>query len=129
MTSVLGAFNQQFKLFVEDIVTIFPDNRVLKKTKILLEAAIKGAPRIVLMFWKNYIVTNYEEKIERGDISFFLDKDYSHDVHSNGADSTIIDMIEQLRQPIRDMGETNQRKCMSYIQTLTTLAKMYYGEA
>lgn len=125
MATVLSAFNNQFKKFVDDILTIFPDNADLRKAETGLEWLRKYNPRMVIQFWKGYIVARYQPRIEAGDISFFLDKDYSEDVKSYATSPQIIDAIEKLRQPIREMGAVNQQMCMNYIQTLTKLANMY----
>lgn len=125
MTTILSAFNNHFLEFVQDILTIFPDNHDLKKAKAGLEMLKKANPRIIIQFWKTYIVEHYDNQIENGDISFFLDKDYTKDIQNNGADNKILTSIEKIRAPIKDMGEENQAKCMEYIQNLTKISKMY----
>jgi hypothetical protein len=125
MTTILSAFNNHFLEFVQDILTIFPDNHDLKKAKAGLEMLKKANPRIIIQFWKTYIVEHYDNQIENGDISFFLDKDYTKDIQNNGADNKILTSIEKIRAPIKDMGKENQAKCMEYIQNLTKISKMY----
>lgn len=125
MTTILSAFNNHFLEFVEDILTIFPDNHDIKKAKAGLEMLKKANPRIIIQFWKTYIVQQYDDQIELGNIEFFLNKDYSKDILQNGADNKLIESIEKLRDPIKEMGEENQAKCMKYIQNLTRISKMY----
>ena len=71
-----------------------------------------------------YISTPYKEPIENGDISFFINKDYSVDVTMT---DSISNFIERLRGYVRNMSEENQQKSMKYIQNLSNLSKLYYG--
>ena len=43
-----------------------------------------------------------------------------------GSSNAILDKIDCLRQPVRDMGEEDQQKVMKYIQNLAKLCKMYF---
>ena len=42
--------------------------------------------------------------------------------------SNILGSIEQLRTPIRLMGNVNQKKAIKYIQNLTKLSELYYTQ-
>ena len=39
----------------------------------------------------------------------------------------VLQAIEKLRQPIKNMGEDNKEKCLKYIQNLTQLSSLYYN--
>ena len=66
-----------------------------------------------------------EKQIERGDITFFIYKDYSQDlVYANNPDK-IIESIDRLRMPIKAMNAEEQAKTMKYIQNLTKLSSIY----
>jgi hypothetical protein len=68
-------------------------------------------------------VEPYNDQIEKGDIGFFLEKDYTHDLEYMG--NSVMQKVDTLRGPVRDMGADNQAKSMKYIQNLTKLAKLY----
>lgn len=123
--SVLTAFNNHFIEFLEDVSSIFPDDKDIKKTKTSLELLKKTNPRIIIQVWKQQIANVYREKIELGDISFFLNKDYSADIDGVGESSKIMSSIERLRGPVSNMGVENQEKTMKYIQNLTKLSDLY----
>ena len=59
-----------------------------------------------------------------GDISFFLEKDYSSDFLNYNQSDNIMDYINMLREPIRNMGQENQAKAMKYIQNLSKIAEL-----
>ena len=85
----------------------------------------KANPRMIIMIWKEHITTPYQAHIEAGDISFFIDKDYSNDVSQADNARAIMEAVDRLRGPIREMGAENQTKAMKYIQNLTKLSLMY----
>jgi hypothetical protein len=120
---VMKAFLNQFTDFVEDIHDVFPDNADIDSTKTALFLIKKTNPRILLNAWTTYIVEPYNDQIENGDIGFFLDKDYTRDLEYMG--NAVMQKVDMLRGPIRDMGDDNQAKSMKYIQNLTKLAKLH----
>ena len=67
---------------------------------------------------------NYKNQIDMGDISFFLEKDYSSDFVDYTQSDNIMDYINMLRDPIRNMGQENQAKAMKYIQNLSKIAEL-----
>jgi len=123
--SVLTAFNNHLLEFLQDVATIFPEDKDIKKAKSALEMLKKANPKAILTIWKSQITDKYSTKIEAGDIGFFLDKDYGSDLQQASSSSKIMDAINRLREPIRNMGADNQKKTMVYIQNLTKLSKLY----
>jgi hypothetical protein len=71
-----------------------------------------------------FIADKYRDQITAGDITFFIDKDYGADVSTAQNSDKIMDSINRLREPIRNMGEENQAVVMKYIQNLTKLSDM-----
>jgi hypothetical protein len=120
---VMKAFLNQFTEFVEDIQSVFPDNADIDSAKTSLFLVKKLNPRILMNAWTTYIVEPYNDQIEKGDIGFFLEKDYTHDLEYMG--NSVMQKVDTLRGPVRDMGADNQAKSMKYIQNLTKLAKLY----
>jgi hypothetical protein len=72
---------------------------------------------------KSHIVDKYGKQIEDGDLTFFMDKDYSNDISGN---EKIMEGINRLREPIKNMTKENQDKSMKYIQNLTKLCLIYH---
>jgi len=120
---VMKAFLNQFTDFVEDIQSVFPDNADIESAKTALFLIKKTNPRVLMNAWVTYIVGPYTDKIEKGDIGFFLDKDYTHDLEYMG--NAVMQKVDALRGPVREMGSENQAKSMKYIQNLTKLAKLH----
>ena len=124
-TNILQAFNNHFFEFIEDIHIIMPDNKDIMSVKTSLNTMKKMNPRLIIKIWKIRISDKYKQNIENGDISFFLEKDYSEDLENLESSNSIINKINILREPIRKMGEENQAKCMKYIKNLTKLSELY----
>ena len=122
-TIVMKAFLNQFTDFVEDIQSVFPDNSDIDSAKTSLFLVKKLNPRILMNAWTTYIAEPYNDQIEKGDIGFFLEKDYTHDLEYMG--NSVMQKVDTLRGPVRDMGADNQAKSMKYIQNLTKLAKLH----
>jgi len=125
MTTILPAFNNHFMEFVEDIISIFPDDNdilVAKNSFLLIK---KANPKMIIKIWKSFVVEKYRSSIEKGDIGFFIDKDYSSDVSNAEHSDKIIEAINRLRNPIKMMNDSDREKTMKYIQNLTKLSDLY----
>ena len=122
-TIIVKGFNKHFEEFIEDVQSIFPEDDEVVTMKNLMFLLKKTNPRLIMESWNMYISTPYKEPIDNGDISFFINKDYSVDVTMT---DSISNFIERLRGYVRNMTEENQQKSMKYIQNLSNLSKLYY---
>ncbi len=124
--TLLKAFNDHFDEFVQDIVTIFPDNLDIRSAKSSIQILRKANPKLLIGIWNNYISSKYADQIEAGDISFFIDNDYADDVSAMERSTQIMEAVDKLRQPIREMGDDNREKTMKYIQNLKKICDLYF---
>ena len=123
-TNILTAFNDHFIDFVSDVQNVFPDDPDILATKNALIAIRKANPKMIVKIWNKFIVGKYKPEIEAGNIDFFISKDYSQDVSAASNSDKIMETINRLREPIRQMTPESQSKTMKYIQNLTKLAAM-----
>lgn len=124
MANILTAFNDHFLDFLNDVQNVFPTDPDILAAKNALTMIRKANPKMIVKIWKTFIADKYRDQIEANDISFFLSKDYSSDVAASNNSDKIMESINRLREPIRNMGPDNQAKVMKYIQNLTKLADM-----
>ena len=124
MSNMLSVFNDHFFEFITDIQNVFPEDIDILSSKNALFAIRKLNPKMIVKIWKSYITNKYRNQIESNDISFFLTKDYSIDVDSTGNSDKIMEYINKLREPIKQMSEENKIKVMKYIQNLTKLSDL-----
>jgi len=121
-TNLVTVFNDHFAEFVADIQSIFPTDPDILTAKNALLAIRKANPKLLVRIWFKYVYNPYKVHIDAGDIHFFLSKDYSLDLVKNENADKIMESIDRLRNPIKEMTPENQSKSMKYIQNLSKLA-------
>jgi hypothetical protein len=124
MTNILTAFNDHFSDFINDVQSVFPEDHDILTAKNALTAIRKANQKMIVKIWKAFIADKYREEIEAGDITFFANKDYSSDVSVSQNSDKIMESIDRLRTPIKNMSPENQAKTMKYIQNLTKLSEL-----
>jgi hypothetical protein len=122
---ILKGFNEHFSEFICDVQQVFPNDVDLLATKNALIALRKANPKMIIDVWYRHITLQYGNEINDSNMDFFLDKDYSGDINMKNTDQ-ILNKINALKQPIRDMGVENQEKTMKYIQNLSKLTNLYF---
>jgi len=121
-TNLVTVFNDHFAEFVGDIQSVFPEDLDILTAKNSLLAIRKANPKLLVKIWIKYVYTPYKEQIEAGNITFFITKDYSTDLVKNDNADKIMDSINRLRNPIKEMSSESQTKSMKYIQNLSKLS-------
>jgi len=124
MSNILTAFNDHFLEFLNDVQSVFPEDVDILTAKNALTAIRKANPKMIVKIWRAFIAEKYRDQILAGDIAFFIDKDYGSDVLTAQNSDKIMESINRLREPIRNMGPDNQAKVMKYIQNLTKLSEL-----
>jgi hypothetical protein len=123
-TNYLQAFNDHFMDFVNDIQSVFPDDHDLLIVKNSFITIRKANPKLIVKIWNTYIVSKYKTEIENGNIRFFIEKDYSQDINGIEHSDKIMEGINRLREPIKNMSKESQEKTMKYIQNLSKLSSL-----
>lgn len=125
-SEVLSAFNNHLSDFFKDVCAIFPDNSDINVARISLNAMRTANPRLIINIWKENIVDKYREEIEKGNIEFFIMRNYKDDLTNIEQSNIILEKIDTFRKPVLEMGEDNQKKTTQYIQNLTKICDLYY---
>jgi hypothetical protein len=121
-TNLVTVFNDHFAEFVNDVHNVFPDDPDILTAKNALLAIRKANPKLLVRIWIKYVYTPYQSQIEAGDINFFITKDYATDLVRNDNADKIMESIDRLRNPVKEMSSENQSKTMKYIQNLCKIA-------
>lgn len=123
-TNLITVFNDHFAEFVSDIQSVFPEDPDILTAKNALLTIRKANPKLLVKIWMSHVYAPYKTHIDAGNIEFFLTKDYSSDLARNGNADKIMESIDRLRNPVKQMSAENQAKTMKYIQNLSKLAVM-----
>lgn len=123
--SILTAFNNHFEEFLNDVIRVFPDDIDIATAANALGKLRKANPRLIILTFKEHVITQYGDEINAGNLNFFLNKDYSNDVEGTSQASAILDKIDKIKEPIRNMDPTEQAKVLQYMQNLCKICNMY----
>lgn len=126
-SSILRGFNSHFIEFLNDLITIYPDNQDIMSAKVSFENIKKMNPTIIIKAWYSHVYLPYKAVIDQGDISFFFDKDYSNDLTDVNNSEDLLKVIEKVREPIRNMDEVNKKHASQYLKNLSKLSSIYSG--
>lgn len=122
---VLKGFNNHFFEFMDDIITIIPDNNDLKTTKTFFEMTKKGNATLLIKIWYTYVYKPYADVLDSGNLEFFINKDYSEDIVNLANAKDILSAIDKIRNPIKEMSDTNKTHSLEYLKNLNKLSKLY----
>jgi len=121
----LTAFNNQFLEFIDDILRLFPNDKDIIATKNSLLMMKKMNPKLIISAWRDFIAKPYADDIENGGMDFFLNKDYSEDLHVLGDTEKILQVIDRLRGPLKSLHPDDSNSALRYISNLTKLSLLY----
>ena len=124
-SDILKGFNNQFEEFLDDVVILFPSNGEIKKTKTALLMLRKANPKMIINIWYRYVCEKYETEINNENIEYFLEKDYSEDLQKNANASQVLQGIDKIRAPLRQLDQDNKKQCLQYLKNLNQLSKIY----
>jgi len=123
---LLKSFHKQLFDFLDDIISIMPDNQELVKSRVYFTTIKQANPTMIIKIWYQYILLPYRELIESGNVDFFLEKDYTEDLQYIPYAADVLRIIDtSIRNPIKEMNVENKDKCVKYIQLLTKISEVY----
>ena len=123
-SSLLKVFNTHLLEFIDDVISIFPDNLDLKTGKTFIEGLKKVNPKSLIQVWKSSIVNPYRNFILQGDQAFFLNKDYTNDLPTDSGKA--LEILDQERTSLKNSSVENKKKAMKYVQNLTKISELYF---
>ena len=124
--SLLKVFNNHLIEFLEDFQSVI-DSKDIKAAILFINTTKKMNPSIFIKGWINYIYIPYKDKIDEGDFSFFLNKDYSSDVDADD-NNKVLEIINTMRGELKKLNDDDRKKVIKYVQNLTKISEMYKKE-
>jgi hypothetical protein len=124
---IVKTFNIHFFDFFEDVLKILPDNMHIKTALRAFKTISDLNKTILIKCWHKFVYSKYTDVINTGDITFFFEKDYATDVSHLSNSGAIMDIINSIRQPVKDSCENpvNKQHVITYIQNLSKLSIAY----
>jgi hypothetical protein len=124
-STLLKTFNNQFFSFLDDIKTIYPENKEIAKGKKSFEMIKMANPSIFIKIWYSHVYQVYKTEIDNGNVDFFIEKDYSGDLVEVSNADEVIRVVEMIKEPIRTMDAKNKEHTCKYMQVLSKLSELY----
>ena len=124
---VLRAFNHMFFEFMDDIIAVYPNNVEMLTAKEAFLSFKKLNPTCIIKVWHSGVYSKYKEQIDMGNIDFFMNKDYSVDLLDINDMQSVLNMIDNIREPIKNMSVQNKEHAVKYIKDLSKLSTVYVG--
>jgi len=124
-SEILITFNNYFVEFLDLIIELFPDDKLLIQAREKLLKLKKVNPKLIIKIWKIHILDKYKNEIMNNDLEFFLLKNYEDDVKNIEVNNTILDCINKFKEPIRLMSLENQSVVLNYVKNLSIICENY----
>jgi len=124
-------FSEQVVELYRDMKMVYPNNTSIKTGLTLVTQIKTFNPKLLISKYKEGVNDEYYEQIVKGDLDFFIHKNYEEDckkagyvgneVHSQAA------WLETIKVLYKEQGEENQKKIKKYFQNFSKICKMYYS--
>ena len=121
---IMRAFNKLFFEFIDDVISVYPENVDIIVGKESFVTIKKLNPTGIIKVWFSKIYVKYQPQIDAGDIDFFTEKDYSNDI-TNPKQTHILEIIDNFRDPVKNMNTENKEHVKKYIRDLSKLSIAY----
>lgn len=124
MSNLVKVFNNHLVEFLDDVITIFPENTDIQTGRTFIVGIKKVNPKKIIDIWKRYVNDIYESEINEGNMDFFLNKDYTQDLRYTT--KNVIGIINTIKVQLRDTSKENKEKALKYVQNLCKICNLYY---
>lgn len=124
--TILAAFNNQLSEFLDDVVRLFPNDIDIRAAKNSLSMMKKMNPKLILTAWYNYVSQPYGEEILNKGLEPFIEKNYTEDIKYLEDSSKVLEVIDRIRNPIKEMNNTDKDISLKYINNLNKLSNIYF---
>jgi len=128
---LIKVFCELFEELYLDLRNIYPKNMDIKAGLTIIQQMKKFNPKLMISKYKESINDPFYDKIMKGDLEHFLNRNFYNDCKKVGYDKNgaIIqsDWIESLKTLYIEQDNENKKKLKKYFQNLSKICKMYYS--
>jgi hypothetical protein len=123
---IVETFNNHFIEFVSDIEKVFPNDTDIALARKSLGKTFLLLPKLLIKMFHESFVKLYSSEIESGDLNFFIENDYrSKHGYKENDDAWVLEKIDCLREPVRNMSVEDKEKVSQYLKNLKKLSDLY----
>ena len=124
-------FSEQVVELYRDMRIVYPNNTSIKTGLTLVEQIKTFNPKVLISKYKEGVNDEYYHQIMKGDLEFFINKDYEKDCEKQGyignEVKTTTAWLNTIKQLYKEQGEENKKKIKKYFQNFSKICKMYYS--
>ena len=118
-TKQLERFNRTFEEFVDDLISVFPNDAEFRMVKMAIMGVQMAAPNMLHDSFRERVVEAFGEKILAKDEGFFLDADYTdHTADVEDAER----IVNKVKHMYRQMKEDDREVVWKYMRLLVMLS-------
>ena len=127
---LVKVFSEQCEELYQDLLKIYPNNYDIKTGLTMIQTMKRFNPKLMIKTYKIRVNDFYYDKIQKGELDYFVEKNYLEDCkiagYGNGAQQHS-EWIESLKKLYKKEDEKNKKKLKKYFQNLSKLCRMYYS--
>jgi hypothetical protein len=127
---IVRTFNDLFFELLDDVIKILPGSTGPKTARRAFQMLSDLNKPVLIKCWYKFVYLKYKDVIFSGNITFFFEKDYSADVVKLGNSDKVLEIIDSIREPVKEACSTpvNKAHVTTYIQNLSKLSIAYGSE-
>ena len=124
--TIIRSFNDYFFEFLDDMLKVLPNNKSVLTAIRSFRMLTDVNKAILIKSWYKFVYMKYKTVIDDGNVEFFFEKDYSEDLTKLSNATAIMDIIDSVRNPAKEICENpkNREHITTYIQTLCKLSEI-----
>lgn len=125
--TIIRSFNDHFFEFLDDMLKVLPGNRSVLTAINAFRTLTELNKAVLVKCWHKFVYLKYKNVIEQGNVEFFFEKDYSEDLTKLNNSDKIMDIIDTVRYPAKEICENpkNKEYIVVYIQNLCKLSEIF----
>ena len=123
--TIIRSFNDHFFEFLDDMLKVLPNNKSVKTALNSFRLLTDVNKAILVKCWHKFVYMKYKDVIEKGNVEFFFEKDYSADLTRVADSDDVIKMIDNVRTPLSQLSDKNKEHSISYLNNLNQLSYLY----
>lgn len=128
--TVTKAFNTLFMKFMDNVIEYIPETHSMKqevkKARQYFDLLRSMNPSLIIKIWYSHIYTPYQNEFQSNDIfQFILKKNYETDLSALGNAKEIIEIVDNLKEPIGKMSVEQREIIMDHLRNLSSLSCRY----